>query len=294
MVTLKKSRINLVLPRIKNDIRHTQIFTTIHVLFTRDICRYAEADCMTISIEKHYAELSSRWQRARQASLQTETPNPHNTVETESEVFERLSPDERNQALRAVFKNSAKLGASFSSFLKVTLELGDIQALLNVVGNSIPCLHRTQTHVAEGLVLERMPCESKLCDFYRESIDGLVIGLSEEVTFARHRSGGHGDAVCRDALFIGRESTLRFGALPEDFFTALKPVFEKFQRLKLNLDVHGLSEGTVFYTLSRKGEPLCGASSNMFHDLFTSEIKKISASYSVKDISPAAVFVEKA
>lgn len=249
---------------------------------------------MSATIHTHFSDLRRRWEKARKAAFSCAVPDSESNLKTEEELFENLDDVSRQNVLKNVFKNSLKLGSGFSSFLNVTLELEDFQTLFGEIGNTVPCFRRQKLHEDDGIVFERKPCNSKLCDFYREAIDGLVLGLSEEVMFSRHRSAEHGDQFCRDALFSTRESPLRFGLLPNEFKAALKPVYEKFSRLKLVLEVFGMSEGIIFYTLSREGEPLCGASSDMFHTLFKTEIAKISERYKVKDVSPAAVFVERA
>lgn len=200
-----------------------------------------------------HAELARRWERARLAALRAALPEAR--AETEAELLGAALEADLAGTLRRAFDNSARLGAGYRRTHGERQTLATLPGLLEALG--VPCLHggtwRFDRHAA---ALERRPCRRRstpeTCDFWREAIDGLIAGLGDGTRHARHRSLGHGDAVCLDLLYDDPESPLRFGELPAEVSEAARGV----QRLVAafaagaRLELLGVSESVLAYRLN--------------------------------------------
>lgn len=120
----------------------------------------------------------------------------------------------------------------------------------------MPCATRACRRVdgQSAVLLEREGCgASELgpsgCDYWREAVDGFVLGVSGGILHARHRSVGHGDASCVDVLYVRPESPLRYGPIPAE----MKPVLDRVTRQarafnsRQRIEFVGLSEGVLYY-----------------------------------------------
>ncbi len=172
------------------------------------------------------AELGARWTRARAQA---------------------------NGSLRALFDHSRKLAGGFVRFHRWQPGPDWLPRALSQL--AAPCLRGAWREDGDGFVLRRSPCPgvaaAATCDGWREAIDGLVTGLSPELTHARHRSAGHGDAECVDVLYRDARSPLRFGPLPPDAGADLARVGRLVEQFDgAAIDFLGVSEGRLHYRLS--------------------------------------------
>jgi hypothetical protein len=263
-------------------------------------------------------DLSSRWKKARISAIkksQTFDQDQFN-IQNESELLLKVTSENKDLVLRAVYDHSRLLGLSLVKHLGLTLEITDIAQLLPQMDS--PCFSAVWRPHHEAQVLERKACRDLAvlgnfaCDYWREAVDGLVVGVGENERFTRHRSVGHGDEDCCDVLFeekftpprvvTAEENTsssklsksLKYGPLPEVLMTALVPVQERFRKLKINLVLEGLSEGILYYRLDADEGVLCGAGGKMLHESFLKELENIKSQNNLKliarDCAPLAVY----
>lgn len=94
-------------------------------------------------------------------------------------------------------------------------------------------------------------CSHK-CTYLRESVKGLVEGLSTNVKYSRHRSIGHGDKMCIDLIYNSDDSDQKFGIIPDEIDELIKPVGEKLEEYYFRLITDGYSEGILYYRLINK------------------------------------------
>jgi len=87
--------------------------------------------------------------------------------------------------------------------------------------------------------------------FFREATDGLVLGLTSSVHFARHRSHASGDETCVDVLFVQDARQLRFGAIPDSMKQGLADARRVANIFDSQTEVEflGVSEGVLFYSI---------------------------------------------
>ena len=173
---------------------------------------------------------------------------------TESELqwaLRALTFDSK-QTLKNVFDNSLSLGRGFCRHHGLVLERADLVAVLPLL--NVECANRHVDHAETFDALARAPCPNvSVCDYFREAIDGLVLGLSDgEVFHRRHRSAGHADENCLDVLFEPAAGTdsLRFGAIPQAMSTELDALARRLRLMPgINVRFAGLSEGILSYEI---------------------------------------------
>ena len=139
-------------------------------------------------------DFSRLWRSARIAALKpliTKLPPlPAQLPQAGQELrlLRFLPAERRDDALRGVFDNSWKLGRSAVRYLGLQWELSDLHEVLTSVG--IACLTGRWTQHNGALVLNRAGCApartigSFYCDYWREAIDGLVMGVGGDERYA--------------------------------------------------------------------------------------------------------------
>ncbi len=251
-------------------------------------------------------EFQGRWMSARIRCLQvvlgessTATPN----IQSEVELLTLISPEQRDVILRAIFDTSRAFSLSAARYFRVRFELQDFSALLSA--SDIPCISGRWQPKNSAFILSRRGCEgvrqqlaenaSLYCDYWREALDGLVMGLGEYERFTRHSSYGHGDSECLDILYSeADEKCNRFAEIPFEVSSKLAGVQERFLKQGVSLTFDGLSEGTLYFRMLAQGRAVCGAGGRLFQTSLIEEIRNIFPGVALQDVSPLAVYGEKA
>ena len=203
----------------------------------------------------------------------------------------------KDDLLRAVFDNSRKLSLGFAKRFGLTFEINDLRSLLELSG--IPCARGSWTERENACVLTRNDCGfcrasgSYACDYWREAMDGLVMGLGEHERFVRHASVRHGDAECLDVFFNDTEKNRgdspAWGPVPEHMAVELFETSAYFQRTTgIPLELKGFREGTLFFEFGASTDPLCG-NGGLLSRRFDAMIKEKFPGLAVKDVTPQAV-----
>lgn len=199
--------------------------------------------------------------------------------------------------LREVFDRSRLLGLSLSKYLRLTFEIQDFEDLLRQ--SAIPCVQGAWEARKTARILSRDGCAfgvksgSHACDYWREALDGLVMGLGEKERLARHACVRHGDKACVDVFYLDggerQETSLAWGPLPEHMAGKLEKICEDFEiKMKAPIAIKGLSEGVLYFEFKSSTDVLCGGG-----QLLTSTFqRKIHNSYPglrVQEVTPRAV-----
>lgn len=265
----------------------------------------------TVGARFDVPEFNRRWSDARLSafsigpdSVEPETPSPLGESESLARFLTRAAsavPSDaeagKDSLLRRVFDNSRKLALSLSKRLGVTFEPADFQSLLS--GSPIPCFQGDWSSRNNARILARGGCGfcaeagAFACDYWREALDGLVMGLGENERLARHASVRHGDSECIDVLFTdareGQAESLAWGPLPEHMALDLFEMAAYFQRQKgIPIELKGFREGVLYFAFGASTDPLCGTAgllSHWFHDLVRGKFPGLS----LKDVTPQAV-----
>jgi hypothetical protein len=264
----------------------------------------------------HYdaEDFARRWARARLAAFRGNDPRaPAGDVQEQVLLEERFAgvgedAGPRGEALlRAVFDNSRKLGAGLAVRLGVTFEVQDLQALLEAAGP--PCLSGRWSERERARVLERPGCGfaraagAHACDYWREALDGLVMGLGDRERVARHACARRGDGACIDVLFLdgsaegSREgnaagSTPAWAPLPENMAIDLQEAAEYFRhKTGIGVDLKGVNEGVLHFRFEGSTDGRCApgaASTRYFSELVHARFPGLR----LMDITPQAVLSE--
>lgn len=233
-------------------------------------------------------DLAARWQRARLSALRAVVGEA--AQGSEAELLACALEVDPAQTFTRVFDNSARLGAGFKRHFREHHTLATLPALLGALG--VPCLRGAWRTTSGAALLERPPCAATqgagVCDWWREAIDGLVAGLSDEARHARHRSLGHGDGACLDVLYDDPEGTARFGPLPPEVEQAAQPIARLVRRLAagVTLELLGVSEGVLLYRLQGQG----GAAPAPARALVEGALAQKLPGLHFKELSPRAVY----
>lgn len=249
-----------------------------------------------------------RWKKARlaairqQVSLDDFQPIVGGDPLRDEELALLLAvPDDlRSKVTKGVFDNSRKLGLNVTRYLGLSWEIDDIVEVLKAGG--IHCCQGVWTAKAHAHVLTRAGCPqvrihgSFICDYWREALDGLVMGVGESERFVRHQSQGHKDASCVDVIFNDAQSPgddlLKWGKIPETMQFALDEICARFSAFQVKLEWLGLKEGIIFYRLSSSAGPLCGTSGKLHHDKLRRDLHSVFPGLELADASPLAVYGE--
>lgn len=251
-----------------------------------------------------FSELAERWHRARMAAIVRvleETSSPSPSSSSENELVSLLSDEQFEKASKAVFDNSRKLALSASRYYSVQLELEDFRKLFVEAG--LPCAMGRWSVRQKAQVAERHDCPhgemraTKLCDWYREAMDGMVMGFGENERFVRHRSAAHGDEGCLDVLFDdGPEQGEEWGyaAVPPPMLQHLTKVEHDFEQRSYKLSWLGYRAGTLFYhlVLSDPNQPLCRGTARNAHADLQRAVHEVFPTVRLHDASPLAVYGE--
>lgn len=252
-------------------------------------------------------DLKTRWFKARQAVVSNEEAFLKN--------IHLLNDFEYEQILKKIFLNSRNLGQGYQKRYGISWELTDIQKHFSAL--DVSCLHGQWLVKNKALVLSRSGCAyanlnsqspHRICQYWREAIDGLVMGLCEQERFARHKcvtiddsnfenmldkNESRENTLCEDVFYIEEEKKMyQWGPLPSQMLPQLVQLQEKFHNLKVKLTFLGLSEKQLFYRLESGEVNSCGTAGTLFKDLLVKNIEKIFPGLILKDASPVAVIAE--
>ena len=272
-----------------------------------DVPAPAPVRLMDTSFDFH--DFLNRWRRARIRALVELARLSENADLDETELLASVPSDRHDEALRQIFDVSRTLGLSAARYLGMTWELDDLSDVLGQSG--LPCIGGAwlggsdQTH----RVLHRDGCSGgrKIgplwCDYWREALDGLVMGVGEDERLARHASVGHGDSECVDVLFLDERvrtvplaseeaggSSRRYGEIPDAMREILQPIAERLEKSRAKLYLDGFSEGILYYRIESPDGPVCGPGGRLVHESFQRDASKLFQDLRFQDTGPLAVY----
>lgn len=224
----------------------------------------------------------------------------NDSSESEQSLLQKVPTSAQETLLRSVFDASRKFAINTSKYFGVEWELSDLQDILCV--SPIPCCNGDWKAKGKALAVSRNGCQSRevakpmICDYFREALDGLIMGICSEERIARHASVGHGDENCLDVYFIdssaGTKDGMRMAPVPNEVAMRISEIASKLERQGQKLEFKGYAEGNLFYTLHSDKGPTCGAAGRYFHELVAKEVGRIFPHFRLQDAAPLAVYGE--
>lgn len=251
-------------------------------------------------------DLARRWQESRISAIRE---SGGQDVMEESQLgsfLSGLSSEDYESLLKRVFLKSRNLGVSYQRHYKLVWELSDLRHQLGQMGS--PCLSGNWEGKSEqASTLVRTGCQpgqvagARFCQYWRESIDGLVMGLCESERYARHACITAGDSQCQDVFYIDDQTSmsrtvpneLRWGPLPEVKRKELATIQEKFQNMKVDLVFLGVSENKLYYRMESRDALSCGSAGNIMRTHLENLVSAVWQGVILHDASPLAVLGEQ-
>lgn len=221
------------------------------------------------------------------------------SFEAESDRVEGLSAEQRTKLERDVFDHSRAVGLSLQQALGGPLSLSTLVSLL--ADAPVGCLQGEWQRQGRGFRLQRMGCGAgscaQVCDYWREAVDGLVMGLGDDARYARQQSQGHGAEVCVDVFYAGgnpeTDAAQRFAPVPETVLAQLSPLQALLKKQGVTLTFIGCAEKVLFYRLVSAAGPACGAGGLLLRNLVESELRTRCPGYTSFESSPVGVMREE-
>lgn len=243
-----------------------------------------------------HEELSLRWRHARRAALRKVLPA--STADTpDDELLRSALASDAAAAHRAVFENSLRLGRGYAAVEGSHATFSDLAGALPEL--AVPCAERTPRAPEDdsaAMYLERDACPASAlgadgCDFYREAIAGLVLGMTGGILHTRHESAGHGGARCVDAVYVDPEWRDRHGTIPEPLRPHLDAVSATLRMFdsRARVEFLGVAEGTLHYVVRGGG----GAGSLNVGGTLARLIHRRLPDLSLREVSPRAIFSDE-
>jgi hypothetical protein len=240
-------------------------------------------------------DFSSRWQRARCSVLSSNNDSTMTENISEIDLISRIqNADKQKEILRKVFEVSKKLGHSAKWYYGIEWEAEDFKHIFSEV--PVNCFSGTWMSIQGGVKLERPGCEiadkcgAFGCNYFREAMDGLSLGLTDEVTYTRHSSKAHGGSKCVDLFLLPEAANqMRFGPLPKVVDNATEQIEKQLSKDNIRIEFLGEREGIVFYQWASDKARSCQDYSMIVNNIVENVFNNFKISYNTKDITPRAV-----
>lgn len=258
-----------------------------------------QVDSETINIVMHDAfsaeDFLSRWQQARISSLLKAIP--HATDRSESALLQhasKLAEETRDQILKDVFLCSWQLGQSTKRYFGLIWEIHDFKDVLNQ--SKIRCLQGDWTSTSNHAVLQRPGCEqgsslgSFVCNYWREAVDGIVMGCGASARYARLKNKMLNDNQCEDVFFLEEDAEKNlYPPVPDTMLATLKPVLASISRLKISVELKGLRDGHLYYDLVTDPSLNCSSVPSIASNLLQQQMNKHFPQIKLVSVSPRSV-----
>lgn len=215
-------------------------------------------------------------------------------IETETlSTLENISEEKLELLLRKIFDLSRELGLKILAESE-TLNLEKITEILNSL--EIPCIEDSfvfddKNNFAKST---RNSClcsaNEKSCQYWRESLDGLIMGLGDNERYVRHSSILYGkNPNCSDVIYDSSLNDMRWGEIPLEISNSLNNVIEKYQKKDVQIILKGFNEKTLYFQIKDKDTNLSGFRRKFILENMEATFNKKFPDFKLFEISPRAV-----
>jgi hypothetical protein len=173
-----------------------------------------------------------------------------------------LPVSRKKKLLKNIFDTSKWVGKTIKTDFEQNWTIKEIKEILPLT--NIPCVLGFWKADSENnsYTLKHFSCNYNpsliKCRYWYNVINGLVTGLSDQVSFARHDSLGNNDQQCTNIIFNTENTTKNHWKNITPQITArFKYLTEHLNILGINIKFEGYADGTLFYHTE-------GSSSNKF------------------------------
>lgn len=245
---------------------------------------------MNMPLKTDIPSLVSAYTKVRMEALRA-TLKPHDHESMALDKAEWLDETEKEQVLRHIFDASRTFGLLIAETEGHSWNMEKIMQFIRQ--SHIACVNRPWQLESQRScwMLERSGCSNKpsrfRCAYWREAIDGLVMGVGDRARYARYCSLGFGEQECVDILYDCEHTDKQWGTIPEPIWQSVQGTVDLFQERGIALNFYGYSEGTLFYDL--KGS-VHGLRYHFLTETLQRKISQVLPEVSLVDITPRAVF----
>lgn len=235
-------------------------------------------------------DLFERFARARRSALvkvyEGEPPADEITALVE------LREARWEEALKQVYLASWRLGRGAARVAGGPIRLAEMADRLRA-GRGVPCLAGRWRSEGGSVVRESPGCAegvmggARVCDWYREALDGLVSGLGQEIGFARRASLGRCGSHCEDVLFDDSAPELRLAPVPTFILEHVAHPVRRLAEEGIELALLGLAENRLYVTFARKAGG-CGVP-RLYFDLLADHLREGFPEIELRDATPRAM-----
>lgn len=236
------------------------------------------------------ADLFDRFAKARRSALAKvyEAEPPADEVTGVVELREARW----EEALKQVYLASWRLGRGAARVAGGAVGLAEMADRLRT-GRGVPCLAGRWRAEGAAIVRESPGCAegvmggARVCDWYREALDGLVSGLAHEVGFARRASLGRCGTHCEDVLFDDSAPELRLAPVPTFVLEHVAHPMRRLGEEGIELELLGLAENRLYVSFTRKSGG-CGVP-RLYFDLLADHLRERFPEIELRDATPRAM-----
>lgn len=204
-----------------------------------------------------------------------------------------LNEEEKESLFRKIFDLSRKIGLEI---LEKTEYLTIKETIETINGLKIPCIDDSfkfdeKTKSANST---RKTCicnaNETSCQYWRESLDGLIMGLGDNERYVRYQSILFGkNETCVDVIYDSSVNDLKWGEIPFEISSNLKHIIEKYQKKNVEIILKGLNEKNLYFQIKDKDSNLAGFRRKYILENFEETFKKKFPDFNPIEISPRAV-----
>jgi hypothetical protein len=198
------------------------------------------------------------------------------------------------EALKQVYLASWRLGRGAARVAGGPIRLAELADRLRA-GHGVPCLAGRWRAEGGSVVRESPGCAegvmggARVCDWYREALDGLVSGLGQEIGFARRASLGRCGSHCEDVLFDDSAPELRLGPVPTFVIEHVAYPVRRLAEDGIELRLLGLAENRLYVSFARKAGG-CGVP-RLYLDLLADHLRERFPELELRDATPRTMEV---
>lgn len=252
-----------------------------------------------------------RWQKARMSAVRKVLNRDMDLpfmAETEEDLLSQLAEflndcsatqaeEIKELLLRGIFDFSRALALSLSKHYHIGLQLLDFRELLST--SNISCMQGTWETREAAVVLTRTGCNSCkalsnfTCYYWREAVNGLVMGLGDQEQHVRHTSVRNGDKDCVDVFFLenahNRAAGIHWAKIPDQKLQDLSAICEAIKiQYQVTIEIKGFREGVLHYIVKDSTDGQCKTGVTVTKK-FNEAVFKLFPDMKLLDVTPIAV-----
>jgi hypothetical protein len=196
------------------------------------------------------------------------------------------------QELRKAFDAGRNSGLQLKGENLDPLSCTEIALILERSG--LPCISGPWQEIEPGVMrLKRVPCQREnthICDVWRESVDGLVMGAGENARYSRHSSFADPGPACIDMLYPEDQPQWRLAAVPEAYQPLLENLNAELAKYQAEIHVLGYAERQLFYQLKDHHPALAGRRQGFLELSLQKWLSESEPRLKLVEMSPRAVW----